>query len=157
MTRFESLLLQLSTLLSTVSGLIFLYMKYLMKNDDPFSILGHPWQPHMLAVHVLVGPVVVFALGLIAREHILARFMNGAGKRGRRTGASTILLAAPMILSGYMLQVVTGETLHLALVVLHIATGVMFAGMFFWHLRAAAVRRREGARTVGITARAPTP
>jgi len=157
MTRFERLLLQISTLLSALSGVIFLGMKYLLENDDPFSILGHPWQPHMLAIHVLVGPLVVFALGLISREHVLGRYLNGAKKGGRRSGASTILLAAPMILSGYFLQVVTGETLRIALVVLHVATGALFAGMFFWHLRAAAVRRREAARIAPIAARPPMP
>ena len=157
MTRFESLLLQVSTLLSALSGVIFLVMKYLMENDDPFSILGHPWQPHMLATHVLVGPVVVFALGLISREHIFAGYLNGARKGGRRSGTTTILLAAPMILSGYILQIVTGETFRLVLVILHVASGLLFACLFFWHLRSAAVRRREAARIGGIAARPPMP
>jgi hypothetical protein len=157
MTRFESLLLRVSTWLSALSGAIFLAMKYLMENDDPFSILGHPWQPHMLATHVLVGPVVVFALGLIFRDHVLGRYLNGAGREGRRSGAATILLAAPLVLSGYFLQIVTGETARLALVMIHVATGVMFAGLFTWHLRATAGRRRERAALDGIAGRPTTP
>jgi len=157
MTRLESILLQVSTFLSGLSGIAFLVMKYLMKNDDPFSVLGHPWQPHMLAIHVLVSPLVVFALGLISREHILGGYLNGAGRRGRRSGASTILLAAPMILSGYFLQVVTGEIFRQILVIIHVATGLMFAGLFFWHLRAAAVRRRRAARIAGTALTRPTP
>jgi hypothetical protein len=157
MTRFESLLLQISTVISALSGAIFLAMKYLLKNDDPFSVLGHPWQPYMLAAHVLVGPVVVFALGLISRDHVLGRYLNGVHKGGRRSGASTILLAAPMILSGYFLQIVTGETFRLALVIVHVATGTMFASLFFWHLRATAARRREVARNAGIAVNPPAP
>jgi len=157
MTRFESALLQVSTLLSAMSGVIFLAMKYLMKSEDPFSVLGHPWQPHMLATHVIVGPAVVFALGLIAREHILGGFLSGARRRGRRSGASTILLAAPMILSGYFLQIVTGETSRQILVIAHVATGLMFVGLFFWHLRAVAVRRRRASRIAGAVLTRPTP
>ena len=157
MTRFESLLLQMSTVMSALSGAIFLAMKHLLKNDDPFSVLGHPWQPHMLAAHVLVGPVVVFALGLISRDHILGGYRNGTRKGGRRSGASTILLAAPMIVSGYFLQIVTGETLKLILVIVHVTTGTMFVSLFFWHLRAAAVRRREAARGTGIAVSPPAP
>lgn len=155
MTRFESLLLQISTVISALSGAIFLAMKYLLRNDDPFSVVGHPWQPHMLAAHVLVGPVVVFALGLISREHVLGRYLNGARRGGRRSGASTILLAAPMILSGYFLQIVTGENSRLALVIVHVATGTMFVSLFFWHLRATAARRREAARSTGIAVNPP--
>lgn len=157
MTRFESLLLQMSTVMSALSGAIFLAMKHLLKNDDPFSVLGHPWQPHMLAAHVLVGPVVVFALGLISRDHILNGYRNGTRKGGRRSGASSILLAAPMIVSGYFLQIVTGETLKLVLVIVHVASGTMFVSLFFWHLRAAAVRRREAARGTGIAVSPPAP
>jgi hypothetical protein len=157
MTRFENVLLQVSTWLSALSGAIFLVMKYLMKNNDPFSILGHPWQPHMLATHLLVGPAVVFALGLISRDHVLGGFVNGARQGGRRSGASAILLAAPMIVSGYFLQIVTGETMRLALVILHVATGMLFVGLFFWHLRTAAGRRREAARITGIAGRPSTP
>jgi len=157
LTRFESVLLQISTWLSASSGAIFLVMKYLLKNDDPFSILGHPWQPHMLATHVLAGPLVVFALGLISRDHILGRYLNGALQGGRRSGASTILLAAPMILSGYFLQIVTGETARLTLVITHVAAGLLFVGLFLWHLRKAAGRRREAARIGRMVGRPSTP
>lgn len=153
MTRFESLLLQISTWMSALSGSAFLVMKYMMKSDDPFSILGHPWQPHMLAIHVLVGPVVVFALGLISRDHVVARYMNGGRPEGRRSGVSTILLAAPMILSGYLLQVVTGGTLRRALVVLHVASSLLFVALFLLHLRGAGARRRATRRvSAGPTA-----
>jgi hypothetical protein len=141
-SRFENLLLQLSTWFAALSGTVFLIMKNFMKNDDPFSVLGHPWQPHMLAIHVLVGPVMVFALGLIAREHVLGRYLDGAGHGGRRSGASTILLAAPMIVSGYLLQVVTDPTPRKILVILHLAAGFLFTLVFLVHLLRVAGRKR---------------
>jgi hypothetical protein len=157
MSRFENILLQASTWLSAASGLAFLLMKYLMENDDPFSVLGHPWQPHMLAVHLLVGPVVVFALGLISRDHVLDRYINGNGRGGRRSGTSTILLAAPMILSGYCLQIVTDESLHRLLVILHVASGLLFLLLFVLHLRGAAARRRKAASVLPGAGNVPAP
>ena len=157
MSRFESILLQVSTWMSALSGVAFLVMKYLMENDDPYSILGHPWQPHMLAAHVLVGPVVVFALGLISRDHVVGRYLEGGRRGGRRSGASSIMLAAPMVMSGYFLQVVTGETLRFVMVILHVASGLLFVILFLLHLRGAAVRRSEADRISRTAGKPSTP
>ncbi len=157
MSRFESILLQVSTWMSALSGVAFLVMKHLMESDDPYSILGHPWQPHMLAAHILVGPAVIFALGLISRDHVVGRYVNGNGQGGRRSGASTILLAAPMIVSGYLLQVVTGETLRFVLVILHVISGLLFVILFLLHLWGAAARRREAARISHAAGRPSAP
>ncbi|HEU4402302.1 MAG TPA: hypothetical protein VFT43_09370, partial [Candidatus Polarisedimenticolia bacterium] len=73
MSLFEKILLNLATGLAALSGFVYLVMKYFMTSDDPFSVLHHPWQPYALALHVLVGPAAVFALGLITRGHILDR------------------------------------------------------------------------------------
>lgn len=143
MSRFERALLHLSTLVSTLTGLVYLVMKYLMKSEDPFTVLGHPWQPHFLAAHLLTGPVVIFALGLIAREHIVGLYIDPGVRRGRRSGMSLILLATPMVFSGYLLQIVTEPGPRKALVVTHVASGLLFALFFLGHLRFSLSRRRR--------------
>ena len=152
MSRFENILLQATTWLSTLTGFIFLVMKYGMSSDDPYSVLGHPWQPHFLAAHVLIGPAFVFALGLISREHVVGLFFNDLVPRGRRSGASTIMLAAPMILSGYLLQVITHPFMRRLLVVLHVAAGILFIAVFALHLAGAARRRRAACTAANGTA-----
>ena len=142
MSRLENILVRGSTAVSTLTGVVYLVMKCFMENDDPFSVLGHPWQPYMLEAHLLIGPVVVFALGLIAREHILGRAKNGNGQHGIRTGVSTILVAAPMVFSGYLLQVITSPAIRLAGVVVHLASGALFAALLLLHIRGGAVRAR---------------
>ena len=116
-------------------------MKYLLRGRDPFSVVNHPWQPHVLAAHVLTGPVVVFAIGLITREHIVGRFLDGRPARGRASGIATILLAAPMIASGYLLQVTTDEAVRLGFVVAHVSSGLLFAILLVGHILAAPGRR----------------
>jgi hypothetical protein len=149
MNRGDRVLLQFSTLVSAVTGLVYLVMRYMMRSDDPFSALGHPWQPHMLAAHLLVGPVVVFALGLIAREHILPRFRAPDTPRGRASGLSLLLLGAAMVLSGYLIQVITAPGPKRLLVVLHIASGTLFGLLFLVHVRLAAARRERAGRPAG--------
>jgi len=145
MSRAEKLLLHLSTWGVTVTGLVYLVMKYVLVNDDPFSVLGHPWQPHVLALHLLIGPFVIFSLGLIAREHVLERFRAVSVRRGRGSGIWTILLATPMVFSGYLLQVSTSRGARLALAVVHVASGALYALVFLAHLARAAARGRAGA------------
>jgi hypothetical protein len=142
MTRLERLLLDLSIGLSATTGAVYYVMKEWMRPRDPFSVLGHPWQPHVLAAHVLVGPLVIFALGLIAREHIVERIVSGRPQTGRRTGLLITSLALPMVLSGYLLQVVTQPAGRRFLALLHLVSGLLFALLFVSHLVATAARRR---------------
>lgn len=157
MSRLERLLLHGSIALSAWSGIVYVVMRDLIRRSDPYSVLGHPWQPHVLAVHVIVGPFVVFALGLIARDHILDRVRNGRPAGGKRSGVTTVLLAAPMILSGYGVQVVTSPSGRPLLGWTHLATGLAFSLLFGVHLvRSARRRRPEDARSAGEPHRRPS-
>lgn len=142
MSLFERILLHASTLLVGASGLAYLYMKYAMSGVDPFSVLHHPWQPQTLALHVLAGPFLVFALGLITREHIVGRLVENRPHRSRPSGIVAMAAAAPMIASGYLLQVLTDPAPRRALVVVHVASGALFALMYLGHLVLARPRRR---------------
>jgi hypothetical protein len=142
----ERWLLHLSTAVATLTGLVYLDMKYAMKSTDPFSALHHPWQPHVLALHLLVGPCVVFSLGLIAREHILARLRDPRPHRSRVSGVAGLALGGPMILSGYLIQIVTNEPVRRALVWVHVLSGSLFALALLAHVVAA--RPRPGRRRV---------
>jgi len=152
MTRLERLLLDLSIGLSASTGAIYYVMKDWMRPRDPFSVLGHPWQPHVLAAHVLVGPVAIFALGLIAREHIIERIVSGRPQTGRRTGLFISSLALPMVLSGYLLQVVTAPAPRGFVSLLHLVSGLLFALLFVSHLVATAARRRAAAARRAVVA-----
>ena len=151
MTVGERRLLYVSVSATAITGVTVWIMKDLLPRRDPFSVLGHPWQPHILAAHLLIAPAVVFALGLIAREHIVQGWRFGTNGDGRRTGLMTVLWALPMILSGYLLQIVTGDTPRRLLSLGHLVSGALFTALFAGHLvrawrrRAAAQRDRTGA------------
>jgi len=145
MASFTRLLVNASSMTVGLSGAVYAFMKYLMSGDDPFSAYHHPLQPWMLDLHVIAAPVLVFALGMIARDHILAQFQKGPGRRGRGTGTMAVVCLLPMIATGYLVQVFVDERARLVCIVVHLATGAVYLAAFFAHLavarKIAALRR----------------
>jgi hypothetical protein len=140
--RVERILIHTGLWSAAVTGGVFWFMKYRLTRDDPFSAVNHPWQPHVLAAHVLVVPLLVFVLGWIAPGHIIGG-LSEARPRVRRSGVVVTLLGLPMIGSGYLLQVVTGESLRAWMADLHLVSGALFAALFLAHALTGR-RRRNG-------------
>jgi len=143
-SRLEATLVGLATWGMTITGAAFFVMKYLMTSSDPYSVIHHPWQPQALSLHVIGGPIAVFALGLIARGHIVDRLLDPRQRRGRATGVALLALVVPMIASGYLLQVLTDETVKRVLVGTHVITGSLYALLFAGHLVTSGLPRRKG-------------
>jgi hypothetical protein len=146
MTAVERHLFRAALAIATATGLVYWVMKDFMRPRDEFSVLGHPWQPYALAGHLLIAPVLVFALGLIARDHILEGIRSRGAIAGWRTGLGLLGLAAPMILSGYGLQVVTGVETRRLVALVHLVSGALFAAFFLAHALVAFAGRRAAAR-----------
>jgi len=154
-TRAQKLLLTAATFLVALTGIVYAIFKYLGDSlatrwpslfsgaDDPFTAVHHPLEPWSLDVHVLAAPVLVFAFGWIFKDHVLAKLTAG-GVPARRSGVLGVILFVPMVLSGYLLQVVTRESLHAPLVVIHLISGGLFALTYGIHLLLAPKRPRNG-------------
>lgn len=128
MSKLQLVWLHVSVGLTTVTGIVFAVMKYFMKSDDEFSVVNHPLQPHMLAIHVVVAPVLLFILGWTFSNHMLPKYRFGDGTN-RRSGVAIGLLIVPMALSAYLLQVATNETLREVMAWAHwISSGVFVIG-----------------------------
>jgi hypothetical protein len=143
--RGEKILLWLSTILTAGSGALYAWMKYLMKPQDPLSVVNHPWQPGLLAAHVLAAPLLLFGIGLITREHIFGRFQDPRARKRRLSGTTVALAAAPMVASGYLLQVLTAAPARRAAGLIHLALGVAFVTAYSLH---AALGRRASSEKV---------
>jgi hypothetical protein len=144
MSRFEKWSLLVSLGLAGLSGLGLLWTKYLLSNDDPWAAINHPLQPWFLKIHIVVTPLLVFALGLVAARHIWPHLRSA--RRGS-SGRAITLLAAPLIVSGYLIQTVIEPRLLAALAIAHIALGVLFVAGFAAHqTRAVLLAERERAR-----------
>jgi len=140
MKRFEAWIIHASNLLVGVSGLIYAWMRYLAEPTDPFSIVGHPWQPHVQHLHLWSAPLLVFAAGLIWRAHVWKHWQQGV-RSGRRSGVTLALTLAPMVVSGYLIQTAVEPGWRQAWVVIHLVTSGLWLLGYGAHL-VALLRRR---------------
>jgi tellurite resistance protein TehA-like permease len=115
------------------TGFAYLWMKYLLQNDDPFAVVNHPWQAGMLDLHVVASPAFILMFGIVFNSHVM-RKLRATRLPNRRSGFTSLGTFAAMILSGYLLQVSSDEGLLRALVVLHIASGIVFSASYAVHL-----------------------
>jgi len=143
-TRFEKALLAIAVLAAGGTGLALAWVKHLMTSPDPFSVVNHPWQPYLLSAHVLAVPGLLFAVGLITREHILGRYRDAKARRGRRSGIVLAWVLPPMVTSGYAIQVLTSRGTRDWLGWLHLGMGMIFLGFYGFHaLTAGGQKLRE--------------
>ena len=133
MKRWEAWINHVGWTLVAASGVLYGVLKYFVAGSDPDSRLGHPWQPAVLAVHVLAAPVAVFGFGLLFRRHVLARFFASAVGRKGLTGTAMTLLAVPLALSGYLLQTLTGDAARRWTGWGHAALGLFYAIGYAMH------------------------
>jgi uncharacterized membrane protein YidH (DUF202 family) len=134
-SRIQLLWLHLSVALTTITGVVFAVMKYFMTSDDEFSVVNHPLQPHLLAAHVVIAPILLFVLGWTFSNHMLPKYRFGDGTN-LRTGLSAMLLIVPMTLSAYLLQVSTNESLRNVMAWAHWISSGLFLLAYLIHLLA---------------------
>ncbi len=133
MKRWEAWFIRSGFALVSVSGILLGVLKYFLAGSDPDSRVGHPWQPAVVAVHDLAAPVAVFVLGLVWRTHALSRLKSGEPE-GRSSGTVLTAIGLPLVLSGYVVQILTGEAARRWTGWLHAALGFVFAFAFVLHV-----------------------
>lgn len=126
---------------------MYAWMIYFCRPSDPYALVNHPLQPQTQHLHILVAPFLVFALGVIWHDHAWPYFRRGRPQR-RRSGLSLILTAAPMVVSGYLIQTAVDPAWRQAWVVVHLVTSGLWVLGYLAHqavsLRRMALRRRSG-------------
>ena len=132
MTRFEANLLHVANLLVGGSGLVYAWMRYCVVPSEPFAVVNHPAQPTVLHLHVLTAPLLIFASGLIWQAHVWARVRSGYRER-RKTGLTLAIGLAPMVLSGYALQVCGSETWRTVWIAVHLSSSALWTTAFLLH------------------------
>jgi hypothetical protein len=145
-SRFERWAVWTTSLLTAATGLVYVWMKYGLEPVEPWAVINHPLQPAVLKAHIVVSPLLLFALGMITIRHIWRHWRSGMAW-GRRSGVTAVLATAPMVLSGYLIQVVTAAPLLAAAQWTHIGTGVVFAVGLGVHQ--VVVRKGSGERGAG--------
>lgn len=162
MNPFERWSVWVTTAGTLITGLVYWWMKEMLTSVDPWTVINHPLQPWMLKAHILIAPLQVFSVGLITSRHIWRHYRAGVG-RGRRTGILAAVSFVVLVLSGYVLQVITAEGLLRVLAWAHLGLGVVYSLGVAVHWPAtrptrASVRRRTAAPgSPGARPRSPLP
>lgn len=132
----------------TLSGTAYFVMKYLMATDDPFAVVNHPWEPTMLAAHVVAGPVAIALFSLAFRSHGLPKIWQATAVN-RKSGLAAGGLFVILVGSGYLNQVATHPVVLDSSIWTHIGAGGAFGVAYAVHLvvgyQAAWARKREAA------------
>lgn len=125
MRPFPKWLLWTGSAATGVTGAAYWWMDHMMEPVGEWAVINHPLQPWVLKAHIVVAPLLVFAVGMIALDHVWKHF-RGRIRRGRRSGLTTMWVVVPMILSGYLIQAVTHIGWLAVVVWLHVLTGIAF-------------------------------
>lgn len=152
MSPFERWLLHLSTLLVGGTGLVYAWMLYFVRLEDPYAVVNHPWQPQMQHLHVLLAPLLVFGVGVIWRRHVWTHWKHKV-RKGFATGVTLGLTLVPMIASGYLIQTAVDDSWRKIWVGIHLtASALWLAGYLAHQVRPAWAWIRKT-----FTASAPAP
>lgn len=140
MTRFERWVVWISSITTVVTGVVYLWLKYVLVSDDPFAVVNSPWQGPVLKLHIVAAPTLVFAFGLVAVRHVWRHLRNRVSE-GRLSGLAGVVALIPMIATGYLIQAVTDEGWLRALAWSHIGLGLLYAVAILCHQFTAGGRR----------------
>jgi hypothetical protein len=152
MTKAEKVIVWGSTAVMTGTGIVIAWMEYVLTAPQPWAVVNHPWQPFILKLHIISAPVMVFGIGMISMRHIWPHFKNGL-KKGRRSGIWNMLLAIPMIGTGYALQALSNAGWLQVMGYLHFALGTIFGAIAFIHFLATARKTRQAPPKTSATPR----
>lgn len=133
MSRWEAWSFHILTLVVSVSGVAYFWMKYLLTTDDPFAVVNHPMQPVALKVHILASPFLILALGMMFNSHVVTKLRCHRTRSNRVSGLVALFSFPLMAFSGYLLQVTAGPTLSRVCLILHLVMSILFAGSYLIH------------------------
>ena len=112
--------------LAVLTGLVYGSLRYFGGVEGEFGPEPSPWLSLWQHAHVLVAPVLVFGFGVVMAGHARTLLAGPVG-RGKRSGLGLALVAVPLVLGGYAIQVVMTASTRSMLGWLHAGLGVLFA------------------------------
>ena len=110
MSPLEKWSLHLAALLTGATGLADGLLRWFGTRNGEFGPEPHPWLGNAQHLHILVAPALLFCLGMMVRGHLQPRLRQG--EPGRTSGLRLASLIAPMVVSGYLVQVATSPALR---------------------------------------------
>lgn len=133
MTKNQARFEHIANALVGFSGLLYAYFRYFCASSDPFSAAPHPLETWMQAAHIVVAPILVFAAGLIWKDHVWNKIKKSRSPR-RFTGITLAVMLLPMIVSGYLVQTTVDDGWRKTWAISHWVTSGLWLGAYLGHL-----------------------
>ena len=133
MTALERACLHLSAFLTAGTGLLYGWLRYFGQRPGDFGPEAHPAQALLQHLHVLAAPLLVFTLGVLVRGHVQPMLRRRA-PGGRASGLGTVGILAPMVLSGYLVQVAVAPAWRTGWAWAHGIASLLFLAGYAVHL-----------------------
>lgn len=133
MTKNEKWFLFLANFLSVGTGLVLAWMIYFLRPVNEWDVFNHPWQKYVQSLHIIVVPLLFFAVGIIWKNHIHKRLFKQTEAR-KFSGRLLVLILFPMIFSGYFLQISQEELWRTIYQQIHIWSSLIWSLTFLVHV-----------------------
>lgn len=144
MSPLERWSLHLAALLTAATGALDGGLRWFGQRMGEFGPEPSPWLGPAQHAHVLVAPLLVFTLGVLVRGHLVPRLR--AGMAGRATGLALAAFLAPMVLSGYAVQVAVDPAWRTACSWVHGVSASLFLLAYLGHLAVSLLRKAADTR-----------
>lgn len=112
-------------------GIIYYFVKYFMALETEYGIRPHFLQSYIQGVHIVLSPLLIFAFGLLFKDHIIKMFKNAIYKR--KTGITLSATMVIMIFSGYLVQVIYQAQAKIIIAYVHIGISLVFTVAYLIH------------------------
>lgn len=141
MSPLEKWSLHAAAAVTGATGVLDGILRWFGERAGEFGPEPHPWLAGAQHLHVLAAPLLVFCLGALVRGHVQSKLRQGE-TAGRGSGIRIAALIAPMIMSGYLVQVATSPALRTCYAWVHGISSAGFLLAYAGHLAVLAWRSR---------------
>jgi len=133
---------RLGFLFTLATGLSLGFVTFFVRPSDPFAVVNHPLQPWLRHMHILAGPILIFMVGWLWQDHVLAHIRRRV-RTARISGWISALLFPAMAASGYLLQVTMDETWQAIWRWTHISIALIWSLAAATHILRSLLQRRK--------------
>lgn len=125
---WQSRLFWVTFFLTAVTGINLIFFRDFIPTGDSDTTLLQPY----IKIHILAAAAMLFSLGVVFTRHALPYIKTGKSP-GKKTGITLLSLSLPVVLSGYLLQIVYTPAWQAGSWWVHSITGIVFILLFFIH------------------------
>lgn len=121
----------LTSYLTIGHGILYYVIKNFMTNETQYGIRPNEYQGLIQSVHIILSPILIFALGLLWKNHILKFFRKKSIKLYSGIILTTTLITISF--SGYLIQIIYNIKGKEIATYIHLIFSALYIGSYLYH------------------------